>query len=47
MNTSCRVCGGSGVIRCADVYKHPGGQSRPIWELAAVVACGCKYREES
>lgn len=46
MNTSCQVCGGSGVIRCADVYRDQrSGKATAIWELGKVIACGCRYKE--
>ncbi|WP_156765697.1 hypothetical protein [Mycobacterium sp. 1245499.0] len=45
MSGPCRLCGGKGVIRCADVYRSHRGVSRPIWELSTVVACGCRYKE--
>ncbi len=45
MNPPCRMCGGRGVIRIADVYRSHRGTARPIWELSTVIACGCRYKE--
>lgn len=43
----CPFCGGAGVIRCANVYRSHRGKPFVTWELAAVVPCGCRYREAS
>ncbi len=42
MSDNCPVCEGRGVIQCADVYKNHRAQSFVAWELARVVACGCR-----
>ncbi len=42
MSDNCPVCEGRGVIKCADVYHNHSGPSFVAWELARVVACGCR-----
>lgn len=42
--TPCRVGGGSGVIRVADVYKQHRGPAWVDWELARIISCGCMVR---
>jgi len=36
------LCGGSGYIRYADVYKPHCGDAVVCWELSRVVRCGCR-----
>jgi hypothetical protein len=44
MTSPCRVCGGSGVIRCADVYRNLAhGTVVVAWDLSRVVRCGCQW----
>jgi len=38
----CRLCGGSGYIRYADVYKPHCGDAVVCWDLSRVVRCGCR-----
>lgn len=44
---NCEMCGGRGVIRCADVYTshEPRRESLVLWELAQTIRCGCAYKE--
>lgn len=42
----CRVCGGRGVIRVADIYRNlRSGKVSVDWELAQTIPCGCRYKE--
>lgn len=46
MNALCRYCGGTGLVKCADVYRDQRtGKASAIWELARTVVCRCRYKE--
>lgn len=47
--SNCEMCGGRGVIRCADVYTshEPRRESLVLWDLAQTIRCGCQYNREA
>jgi hypothetical protein len=47
MSAACRLCGGAGVIRVADVYTShgPRRESLVLWDLSQTILCGCRYKE--
>lgn len=47
--SNCEMCGGRGVIRCADVYTshEPRRESLVLWDLAQTIRCGCNYTKEA
>lgn len=38
----CEVCGGTGIVLVADVYREPGQDAKPCWETAHQTVCGCR-----
>lgn len=45
MMSNCQLCGGTGEIRYADIYKSHRGDAFAVWDLAATVRCGCQSKE--